>query len=248
MNYFRKPITHFVKQKMKEETPNFARKFVGTLISGGVTTYGMQKYSENQERRQIPQYKSTHIEQLDKKLSKGLDEDPISSSTQSTFSGFNPMTWEFPRPTDKVKLVTQYARKTNNDQLKEDGQDIAINIAKREAKKVIYAPKEAIKKVRKFNDIHSGIKDNDGDKILGTINDLKKQTAIKSIHSIGLNQMFKASSYLLPPIIGAPVRMYFNAKAIGNVGREVNKAGKTLENIEGPTYDVMKKRTGHKLD
>lgn len=245
MNFFRKPITQYVKKKLKEETPNFARKFTGSVLSGGLLSYGAQKYSEQQERRSTPKYTSKNMEQLDKKLSKSLEENPISSSTRSTLSGFDPRKWEKPRPTDKMKLVAQYSRRANNRQMKEDGEEIAINMAKRGAKKMLYAPKTAIKKVKKFNDIHSGIKNNEGDNILDTVNAVKKQTAIKSVHSVGLNQMFKAPSYFLPPILGIPVRMYFTAKTVGNVGREVNKAGKTLEHIEGPAYDVMKKRAEH---
>ncbi len=248
MSAFGRPVANFLSKKMGEQTTNFAAKFTKTLVSGGLMSYGMQKHSESREQQEPPQYTSKNIEQLDTKLRKGIDEDPITSSTQSTFSGFNTSTWETPRPTEKMKLTAQYARSTSNDQLKEDGQEIAINMAKREAKKIVYAPQTAIKKVKKFKDIHSGVKNNDGDHLLDTISDLKKQTAIKSIHSIGLNQMLKAPSYFLPPIIGVPVRMYFTAKAVGNVGREVNKMGKTLDQIEGPAYDVMKKRVGHKLD
>lgn len=218
------------------------RKFLFTTVVGAGLDFGAKVLEEHQDKTKKREFKSDAFKKTDDDIRKHISETPLQDARKATFEGFDFRKWEVPRPTDRMKLAYKYYQKTDSQQQDQDLFDAGKKILKRKTIEALKKPTKIPEVVRKDVDFAKGVHQGEVDHLRESADSLVSQQRMKVMQGVGLNQMMKAPGYLMPGVGGFLYRSFFNAKTIGNAGREVNKMSKPLEKLDGDIVDVMKKR------
>lgn len=216
-----------------------AVKYVGGLVFGSVLEQLGRKYTEQQDPNQKREYVSKQGKQygevLDKPMRKSFDDTYVQS--------FDVRRWEAPKIDPDLLKTIEYVKKTNRTEQREDLTKALTESAKKTIKELPSKPRETVEKLQKIKGQYDAF-NQDGTALQEHSSDLVKQKGAEMVRSVGMNSMLKAPGYLIPGLPGFLYRNFFNAKMVGNFGKQWNE----LQEAHSKTPGTWKQQRDTRLE